>query len=210
MRSGEVDVMLVGADRIAANGDTANKVGTYPLAVLAARHAIPFYVCAPLSSVDVDTPDGDAIPIEERAAEEVLEFRGIRIAPVGTAARNPAFDVTPAELITGVVSEEGLLTAPFEPAFRAAIERARERWAAHAPPAPRNPSDGHRCARPARLGGRPHDHGPRAVADVPRAGPAVRCLRALRPRGPGVRAHASGGSRRTATTSWRSSSNTAG
>ena len=122
--------MLVGADRIAANGDTANKVGTYPLAVLAARHGIPFYVCAPLSSVDLDTPDGDAIPIEERAAEEVLEFRGIRIAPVGTAARNPAFDVTPAELITGVVTEEGLLTAPFEPAFRAAEERARERWAA--------------------------------------------------------------------------------
>jgi methylthioribose-1-phosphate isomerase len=133
MRAGEVDVVLVGADRIAANGDTANKVGTYPLAVLAARHGIPFYVCAPLSSVDLDTPDGDAIPIEERAAEEVLEVRGIRIAPVGTAARNPAFDVTPAELITGVVTEEGLLTEPFEPAFRAAVQRARERWAA-APP----------------------------------------------------------------------------
>ena len=103
--------------------------------MLAARHGIPFYVCAPLSSVDLDTPDGDAIPIEERAAEEVLEVRGVRIAPVGTAARNPAFDVTPAELITGVVTEEGLLSAPFEPAFRPAVERARERWAAVQPPA---------------------------------------------------------------------------
>jgi methylthioribose-1-phosphate isomerase len=128
MRAGEVDVVLVGADRIAANGDTANKVGTYPLAVLAARHGIPFYVCAPLSSVDVETPDGDAIPIEERSADEVLEFRGVRIAPAGTTARNPAFDVTPGDLLAGVVTEEGVLTAPFEPAFRAAAERARERW----------------------------------------------------------------------------------
>jgi methylthioribose-1-phosphate isomerase len=96
--------------------------------VLAARHGIPFYVCAPLSSVDVETPDGDAIPIEERTADEVLEFRGVRIAPAGTTARNPAFDVTPGDLLTGVVTEEGVLTAPFEPAFRAAAERARERW----------------------------------------------------------------------------------
>ena len=128
MRAGEVDVVLVGADRIAANGDTANKVGTYPLAVLADRHGIPFYVCAPLSSVDVETPDGDAIPIEERSADEVLEFRGVRVAPAGTTARNPAFDVTPGDLLTGVVTEEGVLTAPFEPAFRAAADRARERW----------------------------------------------------------------------------------
>jgi methylthioribose-1-phosphate isomerase len=128
MRAGEVDVVLVGADRIAANGDTANKVGTYPLAVLAARHGIPLYVCAPLSSVDVDTPDGDAIPIEERPADEVLEVRGIRIAPVGTAVRNPAFDVTPGDLVTGVVTEEGVIGAPFEPALRAAIKEARDRW----------------------------------------------------------------------------------
>jgi methylthioribose-1-phosphate isomerase len=130
MKAGDVDVVLVGADRIAANGDTANKVGTYPLAVLAARHGIPFYVVAPLSSVDLDTPDGDAIPIEERSADEVLELRGMRIAPVGTTARNPAFDVTPGDLLTGVVTEEGVVGAPFEPAFRAAHERARERWAA--------------------------------------------------------------------------------
>jgi methylthioribose-1-phosphate isomerase len=130
MKAGEVDVVLVGADRIAANGDTANKVGTYPLAVLAARHGIPFYVVAPLSSVDLDTPDGDAIPIEERSADEVLELRGVRIAPVGTSARNPAFDVTPGDLVTGVVTEEGVVQAPFEGAFREAQERARERWSA--------------------------------------------------------------------------------
>ena len=130
MKAGEVDVVLVGADRIAANGDTANKVGTYPLAVLAARHDIPFYVVAPLSSVDLDTPDGDAIPIEERSADEVLELRGVRIAPVGTTARNPAFDVTPGDLVSGVVTEEGVVRAPFEAAFREAQDRARERWAA--------------------------------------------------------------------------------
>jgi methylthioribose-1-phosphate isomerase len=130
MASGEVDVVLVGADRIAANGDTANKVGTYPLAVLAARHGIPFYVCAPTSSVDLDTPDGSGIVIEERKPEEVLEFRGVRIAPLGTQVRNPAFDVTPAELISGIVTEEGVVRAPFEPGLRAATEQAKARWAA--------------------------------------------------------------------------------
>ena len=212
MRSGEVDVVLVGADRIAANGDTANKVGTYPLAVLAARHGIPFYVCAPLSSVDLDTPDGDAIPIEERAAEEVLEFRGMRIAPAGTAARNPAFDVTPAELITGDRHRGGpphgavrarLPRPPTRPARASAGQRRLVRGTASS-------SDGHGRARPARFGGRPDDHGPRAAARVPRAGPAVRRLRAVRPRGPRVRRGPAGGSRRTATTSWRSFSNTAG
>ncbi|MEX1170890.1 MAG: S-methyl-5-thioribose-1-phosphate isomerase [Chloroflexota bacterium] len=130
MASGEVDVVLVGADRIAANGDTANKVGSYPLAVLAARHGIPFYVCAPTSSVDLDTPDGSGIVIEERKPEEVLEFRGVRIAPQGTQVRNPAFDVTPAELISGIVTEEGVVSAPFETSLRAATEQANARWAA--------------------------------------------------------------------------------
>jgi methylthioribose-1-phosphate isomerase len=129
MSLGEVDVVLVGADRVAANGDTANKVGTYPLAVLAARHGIPFYVCAPTSSVDLATPDGSAIVIEERNADEVLEFRGVRIAPPGTDVRNPAFDVTPAELITGIITEEGVLQGPFEEGLRDATDRARERWA---------------------------------------------------------------------------------
>lgn len=128
MRAGEVDVVLVGADRIAANGDTANKVGTYPLGVLAQRHGIPFYSCAPLSSVDLATPDGAAIPIEERPALEVLQVRGVRIAPAGTEVYNPSFDVTPAELITGIVTEEGVVRAPYEPALREAMARARSRW----------------------------------------------------------------------------------
>ena len=130
MASDEVDVVLVGADRVAANGDTANKVGTYPLAVLAARHGIPFYVCAPTSSVDLATADGSGIPIEERNPDEVLEFRGVRVAPAGTDVRNPAFDVTPADLITGFVTEEGLVGAPFESGLREASDAARARWAA--------------------------------------------------------------------------------
>lgn len=128
---GEVDIIVVGADRIAANGDTANKVGTYPLSVVAARHGIPFYVCAPLSSVDPTAPYGDAIPIEDRPADEVLSFRGTRIAPAGTAVRNPSFDVTPAELITGIVTEEGVLRAPYEVSIAAALvaREARRRAA---------------------------------------------------------------------------------
>jgi methylthioribose-1-phosphate isomerase len=130
MANGEVDVILVGADRVAANGDTANKVGTYTLAVLAARHGIPFYVCAPTSSMDLATPDGTAIVIEERKPEEVLEIRGVRIAPPGTQVRNPAFDVTPADLITGIITEEGVVRRPFETGLRAAVEGSRDRWAA--------------------------------------------------------------------------------
>ena len=130
MARGEVDVILVGADRVAANGDTANKVGTYPLAVLAARHGIPFYVCAPTSSIDLATTDGGGIEIEERKAEEVLEFRGVRIAPPDTDVRNPAFDVTPAELITGIVTEEGVMAAPFETSLSGAVTAAAARWAA--------------------------------------------------------------------------------
>ncbi len=130
MARGEVDVILVGGDRVAANGDTANKVGTYTLAVLAARHGIPFYVCAPTSSVDLATPDGSSIVIEERPPDEVLEIRGIRIAPSGTPVRNPAFDVTPAELISGIVTEEGIIRAPFEAGLREATGTARARWAA--------------------------------------------------------------------------------
>jgi methylthioribose-1-phosphate isomerase len=144
MARGEVDVILVGADRVAANGDTANKVGTYSLAVLAARHGIPFYVCAPTSSVDLATPDGSTIVIEERKPEEVLEFRGVRIAPVGTQVRNPAFDVTPAELISGIVTEEGVIRAPFETGLRDATDQAAARWAAFrgTPPVAAAPAPG--------------------------------------------------------------------
>ena len=130
MARGEVDVVLVGADRVAANGDTANKIGTYTLAVLAARHGIPFFVCAPTTSIDLDAPDGAAIPIEERAAEEVSTIRGVAIAPLGTEVRNPAFDVTPAELITGIVTEEGVVRGPFEDGLRAATAAAIARWTA--------------------------------------------------------------------------------
>jgi methylthioribose-1-phosphate isomerase len=130
MAEGKVDVILVGADRVAANGDTANKVGTYMLAVLAARHGVPFYVCAPTSSIDLATPDGAAIPIEERPAEEVLQIRGVSIAPADTHVFNPSFDVTPAELITGIITEEGIVTAPFEPGLATAVADAIDRWAA--------------------------------------------------------------------------------
>jgi methylthioribose-1-phosphate isomerase len=127
MAGGEVDVILVGADRIAANGDTANKIGTYTLAVLAARHGIPFIVCAPLSSVDLETPDGAAIPIEDRPAIEVTEVRGVRIAPEGTTVRNPSFDVTPAELVSAIVTDEGVLRPPYAPALLEAMARRRAR-----------------------------------------------------------------------------------
>jgi methylthioribose-1-phosphate isomerase len=100
----------VGADRIASNGDVANKIGTYALAVLAARHRLPFYVAAPLSTIDLNVPNGAAIPIEERSPEEVIGFRGERWAHEGVTVANPAFDVTPAELITGIITERGIVS----------------------------------------------------------------------------------------------------
>ena len=112
MSRGEIDLVVVGADRVAANGDTANKIGTYPLAVLAQRHAIPFYVACPLSTIDPDLAHGGLIPIEERAAEEVTGAGGVRWAPAGIAVRNPAFDVTPAALISALITERGVLPRP--------------------------------------------------------------------------------------------------
>ena len=112
MAKGEVDVVVVGADRIAANGDVANKIGTYALAVLAQRHGIPFYVAAPLSTFDPSIPDGTHIPIEERPGAEVTGYRDARWAPQGVTVRNPAFDVTPAELITGIICERGVVMQP--------------------------------------------------------------------------------------------------
>jgi methylthioribose-1-phosphate isomerase len=108
----EVDLVIVGADRIAANGDTANKIGTYTLAVLAKRHNLPFYVAAPISTFDPQIADGSRIPIEERPADEVTGYRGARWAPQGVAVRNPAFDVTPAELITAIICEKAVVKAP--------------------------------------------------------------------------------------------------
>jgi methylthioribose-1-phosphate isomerase len=121
MSRGLVDAAVVGADRIAANGDVANKVGTYAVAALAARHGIPFYVAAPLSTIDMQTPDGAAIPIEERSGDEVTSARGVRVAPEGAAARNFAFDVTPGELVAGIVTEAGVLRPPFDVAIREAL-----------------------------------------------------------------------------------------
>ena len=114
MAGGEVDCVVVGADRIAANGDVANKVGTYGLAVLARHHGVPFYVAAPVSTVDLDCPTGAGIPIEHRGAEEVTAVGGVRVAPAGMEAENRAFDVTPASLVTAIITEQGVATAPYE------------------------------------------------------------------------------------------------
>ena len=104
--------VIVGTDRVAANGDVANKIGTYMVAVLARRHNVPFYVACPLSTIDLELPDGAAIPIEERAAEEVTGFRDCQWAAKGVKVRNPSFDVTPAELVTALITEKGVVSAP--------------------------------------------------------------------------------------------------
>jgi methylthioribose-1-phosphate isomerase len=113
MRAGDIDMVVVGADRIAANGDTANKIGTYTVAVLAHEHKIPFYVAAPLSTIDLATPDGDQIPIEERDQREVSHLGTARLTPVGAHIRNPAFDVTPSRYITGIITERGIFRPPY-------------------------------------------------------------------------------------------------
>lgn len=117
LAQGVVDAVLVGADRIAKNGDTANKIGTYALAVLAHRHGVPFYVVAPSSTIDLKIKDGTEIPIEERDPQEVLQVQGVQIAPAGALSRNPAFDVTPHELIAAIITERGVLKPPLEEAI---------------------------------------------------------------------------------------------
>jgi len=112
MSKGEVDAVVVGTDRVAANGDVANKIGTYMVAVLARRHGIPFYVACPLSTIDRSIESGSQIPIEERASEEVTGFRDCQWAAPGVSIRNPAFDVTPAELVTGLITEKGVILSP--------------------------------------------------------------------------------------------------
>ena len=118
----QFDAVIVGADRIAANGDTANKIGTYTLAVLAKAHGVPFYIAAPVSTIDITCPSGQAIPIEERSASEVVEAFGRRIAPVGITVRHPAFDVTPAHLITAIITDRGVLWPPFEQSIAEAVQ----------------------------------------------------------------------------------------
>ncbi|CAK7073000.1 MAG: Methylthioribose-1-phosphate isomerase [Desulfovibrio sp.] len=118
MQKGMVDRIVVGADRIAANGDTANKIGTYSVAVLAKEHGVPFYVAAPFSTIDPQTPNGAAIPIEERDDAEVAEIGGVRVMPHGVNAYNFAFDVTPAKYITAIITEKGVLYPPFSEAIK--------------------------------------------------------------------------------------------
>ena len=123
LREGEVGAAVVGADRVAANGDAANKIGTYGLAVLARHHGVPFYVAAPLSTIDQATPNGASIEIEQRPSLEISEYRGEAITPDGVAVHNPAFDVTPAELIDGIITEIGVLRTPYAPAINEALNR---------------------------------------------------------------------------------------
>ncbi|MBN2371724.1 MAG: S-methyl-5-thioribose-1-phosphate isomerase [Vicinamibacteria bacterium] len=123
MARGEIDLVVVGADRIAMNGDVANKIGTYSLAVLAREHGLPFFVVAPTSTFDPETPNGSGIPIEERPQDEVLRFAGTSIAPEGALARHPAFDVTPHRLVTAVICERGVARPPFAASLSALLRK---------------------------------------------------------------------------------------
>ena len=125
MRTGQVDIVLVGSDRTAANGDVANKIGTYKLAVIAKENGIPFYPVVPTSTIDLNLPNGDLIPIEERPSDEVLNAIDRPIAPLGVTARNPAFDVTPHRYVTGIVTESGIVYPPFVKNLRRAVEEAQ-------------------------------------------------------------------------------------
>lgn len=128
LRTGQVDIVLVGADRVAANGDVANKIGTYKLAVVAKENGVPFYPCVPTSTVDLSTPTGDDIPIEERPPEEVtgLTLRGMPIAPAGVRVANPAFDITPHRYVTGIITEHGIAYPPFELTLRQIVRSGPE------------------------------------------------------------------------------------
>jgi methylthioribose-1-phosphate isomerase len=126
LKSGAVSAVVVGADRIAANGDTANKIGTYPMAVLAREHDVPFYVAAPISTLDLSISSGEEIPIEQRPATEVTHFAGVRVA-ADVAAANPAFDVTPARLIAAIITERGIARAPYTESLRRLAEPAEKK-----------------------------------------------------------------------------------
>ena len=127
MQAGKIDMVVVGADRVAANGDVANKIGTYTVAVMAHEHKIPFYVAAPCSTIDLGTPDGDHIPIEQRGAKELTHLGGTQLAPDAAKVWNPAFDVTPHRYISGIITERGVLRPPYAASLRGAVpERAAE------------------------------------------------------------------------------------
>ena len=125
MRQGKIGAVIVGADRIAANGDVANKIGTYTVAVLAKEHGIPFYVAAPISTVDLETPDGSKIPIEQRNAAEVTTIAGKRMTPEGVGIENPAFDVTPAKYVTAIVTERGIAKAPYAESLAGLVRQSQ-------------------------------------------------------------------------------------
>jgi methylthioribose-1-phosphate isomerase len=122
LRSGRIGCVVVGADRIAANGDVANKIGTYSVAVLAKENCVPFYVAAPISTLDLTLDSGEKIPIEERAPSEVTQLAGVAVAPDGTSVRNPAFDVTPERYVTAIITERGVARPPFRQTLRALVE----------------------------------------------------------------------------------------
>ena len=124
MKQGKIGAVVVGADRIAANGDVANKIGTYTVAVLAKEHGIPFYVAAPFSTVDFETPDGGKIPIEQRATREITHIAGKAIAPEGVKVENPAFDVTPAKYVSAIITERGVVNPPYEENLRRLAQTA--------------------------------------------------------------------------------------
>lgn len=124
MRDGQIDFVVVGADRIAANGDFANKIGTYTVAMMANAHGVPFYVAAPLSTIDMQTPDGSSIPIEQRNAREVTHVGAIQLTPEGASVWNPSFDVTPHALVAGIITERGICRAPFAESLRALFPQA--------------------------------------------------------------------------------------
>ena len=121
LKSGRIGCVVVGADRIAANGDVANKIGTYSVAVLAKENGIPFFVAAPISTLDLTLPSGDEIPIEQRAAAEVTHVFGVQVAPEGTVVQNPAFDVTPNRYVTAIITERGVARAPYETSLRSLV-----------------------------------------------------------------------------------------
>ena len=122
MRKGEIDCVIVGADRIAANGDVANKIGTYSVAVLAKENQIPFYVAAPVSTIDLAIPDGEHIPIEERNPDEIRTIQGVAVTPENARVANPAFDVTPHRYIGAIITERGVARPPYDKTLRAAAE----------------------------------------------------------------------------------------
>jgi methylthioribose-1-phosphate isomerase len=123
MKQGKIGAIVVGADRIAANGDVANKIGTYTVAILAKEHNLPFYVAAPISTVDLDCPDGSQIPIEQRNAREVTHIAGKQMVPDGVEVENPAFDVTPAKYVAAIITEKGVARAPYEDSLRKLAEK---------------------------------------------------------------------------------------